>query len=82
MVRRGTTTKLVGLSPYCWRCWLLAALAAEALGQQVVPSPPLTPPGAAVRFQAVPVLPNLAQAKGIDAQARALEHSRHPASVD
>ena len=74
MVGRVTTTKLVGL--------LLAALAAEALGQQVVPSPPLTPPVLPFRSQAVPVSRHLAQAQAAYAQALALEQSQHPASVD
>jgi pimeloyl-ACP methyl ester carboxylesterase len=72
-----TTTKLIG--------FLLAALAAQALGQQPVP------PGAALPLAttplpfgspAPPVPAGLAQAQAAYAQALALEQAHHPGSVD
>jgi len=64
---------------------LLAALAAESLGQQFLPLPPSLPLATtAVPFgpQAYPVPPTLARAQAAYAQALALEQTDHPGSVD
>ncbi len=77
MVGRIATTKLVG--------FLLAALAAQALGQQPVPQGPSLPLATTplpLSPPARPVPASLAQAQAAYAQALALEQSKHPGSVD
>lgn len=64
---------------------LLAALAAETLGQQLGPPAPALPLATtAVPFppQACPVPPGLTSAQAAYAQALALEQADHPGSVD
>ena len=74
---RIATTKLVG--------FLLAALAAQAFGQQPVPQGPSLPLATTpLPFgpPAQPVPASLAQAQAAYAQALALEQAKHPGSVD
>ncbi len=77
MVGGIATTRLVG--------FLLATLAAEALGQQPVPLGPSLPratPAAPFRPQMAPVPASLVQAQAAYSQALALEQAKHPGSID